>query len=157
MIIFIRHPEIQLFANFIERFADVELLRDRNDRITLVIPGDYFAQAFCDSDPFASNKALNKGSIWYNEHKVNEIGLNQDECFACIAHELGHMIDPNPRDPEHQQEHEIYADKIACDLGIGDSMVSALRKMIDYYQQHREGDENNVNIENLQDRIEALA
>ena len=157
MITFVRHPEIQLFANFIERFADAELLLDRNDNIPIVIPGDILAVAFWNSDPFAFNEAVNNGSIWYNEEKVTELGFNQDECFACIAHELGHKIDPNPRAPEHNQDREYYADWVARELGLGDSMISALRKMIDYYQQHRDGDVNNVNIENLQERIDALA
>ena len=157
MITFVRNPEIQLFTDFIKRFEDAELLRNRMERITVVLPEDSLAGAFWDSEPFAFNKAINKGSIWYNEYKVNEIGLDQEECYACIAHELGHMMDPNQRNLEHQQDREITADRIACELGLGNSMISALNKMIDYYQQPDGAADNNVCKDNLQERINVLA
>ena len=157
MITFVRNPEIQLFTDFINRFGNAESLRDRTERIAVVVPGDMLAGVFCDSEPFAFNKAINKGSIWYNECKVNEIGLDQEECYACIAHELGHMMDPNQRNLEHQQDREITADRIACELGLGNSMISALNKMIDYYQQPDGAADNNVCKDNLQKRINVLA
>ena len=157
MITFVRNPEIQLFTDFIKRFEDAELLRNRTERIAVVVPGDILAEAFWDSEPFVFNRVINKGSIWYNEYKVNEIGLDQEECYACIAHELGHMMDPNQRNLEHQQDREIYADSIACKLGLGDSMISALHKMIDYYQRSNRAADDNVCIDNLQKRINVLA
>ena len=157
MITFVRNPEIQLFTDFINRFGNAESLRDRTERITVVLPDDSLAGAFCDSEPFAFNKAINKGSIWYNECKVNEIGLDQEECYACIAHELGHMMDSSQRNLEHQQDREITADRIACELGLGNSMISALNKMIDYYQQPDGAADNNVCKDNLQERINVLA
>ena len=156
MITFVRNPGIQLFTDFINRFGNAESLRDRTERIAVVVPGDMLAGVFCDSEPFAFNKAINKGSIWYNEYKVNEIGLDQEECYACIAHELGHMMDPNQRNLEHQQDREIYADSIACELGLGDSMISTLHKMIDYYQQSNGAADDNVCIDNLQERINSV-
>ena len=157
MITFVRNPEIQLFTDFINRFEDAKLLRNRTERIAVVVPGDMLAGVFCDSEPFAFNKAINKGSIWYNEYKVNEIGLDQEECYACIAHELGHMMDSSQRNLEHQQDREITADRIACELGLGNSMISALNKMIDYYQQPDGAADNNVCKDNLQKRINVLA
>ena len=157
MITFVRNPEIQLFTDFIKRFEDAELLRNRTERIAVVVPGDILAKVFWDSEPFVFNRVIHKGSIWYNEYKVNEIGLDQEECYACIAHELGHMMDPNQRNLEHQQDREIYADSIACKLGLGDSMISALHKMIDYYQQPDGAADNNVCKDNLQKRINVLA
>ena len=157
MITFVRNPEIQLFTDFIKRFEDAELLRNRMERITVVLPEDSLAGGFWDSEPFAFNRAINNGSIWYNECKVNEMGLDQDECYACIAHELGHMMDPNQRNLEHQQDREITADRIACELGLGNSMISALNKMIDYYQQPDGAADNNVCKDNLQKRINVLA
>ena len=157
MITFVRNPEIQLFTDFIKRFEDAELLRNRMERITVVLPEDSLAGAFWDSEPFAFNRAINNGSIWYNECKVNEIGLDQEECYACIAHELGHMMDSSQRNLEHQQDREITADRIACELGLGNSMISALNKMIDYYQQPDGAADNNVCKDNLQKRINVLA
>lgn len=157
MITFVRNPEIQLFTDFINRFEDAKLLRDRTESIAVVVPGDMLAGAFWDSEPFAFNRDINNGCIWYNEYKVNEIGLDKEECYACIAHELGHMIDSNQRNLEHQQDREIYADSIACKLGLGDSMISALYKMIAYYQQPNGAADDNVCKDNLQKRINVLA
>lgn len=157
MITFVRNPEIQLFTDFINRFGDAKSLRNRTERITVVVPGDMLARVFCDSEPFAFNRVINNGCIWYNEYKVNEIGLDQEECYACIAHELGHMMDSNQRNLEHQQDREIYADSIACKLGLGDSMISALYKMIDYYQQPNGAADDNMCKDNLQKRINVLA
>ena len=157
MITFVRNPEIQLFTDFIKRFEDAELLRNRMERITVVLPEDSLAGAFWDSEPFVFNRAMNNGCIWYNEYKVNEIGLDQEECYACIAHELGHMMDSSQRNLEHQQDREITADRIACELGLGNSMISALNKMIDYYQQPDGAADNNVCKDNLEKRINVLA
>lgn len=85
------------------------------------------------------------------------MGLDQEECYACIAHELGHMMDPNQRNPEHQQDREIYADSIACELGLGNSMISVLYKMIDYYQQPNRAADDNVCKYNLQKRINVIS
>ena len=157
MITFVRNPEIQLFTDFINRFGNAESLRDRTERIAVVVPEDFLEGAFWDSEPFVFNRVINNGSIWYNEYKVNEIGLDQEECYACIAHELRHMMDPNQRNLEHQQDREITADRIACELGLGNSMISALNKMIDYYQQPDGAADNNVCKDNLQKRINVLA
>ena len=156
MITFVRNPEIQLFTDFINRFEDAELLRNRTERITVVLPEDSLAGAFWDSEPFAFNRDINNGCIWYNEYKVNEIGLDQEERYACIAHELGHMMDSSQRNLEHQQDREIYADRIACELGLGNSMISALYKMINYYQQPDGAADDNVCKDNLQKRINVL-
>ena len=157
MITFVRNPEIQLFTDFIKRFENAELLRNRTERITVVLPEDSLAGAFRDSEPFAFNRDINNGCIWYNEYKVNEIGLDQEERYACIAHELGHMMDSSQRNLEHQQKREIYADRIACELGLGDCMISALHKMIDYYQQPNGAADDNVRIEKLQERINVIS
>lgn len=58
MITFVRNPEIQLFTVFINRFEDAKLLRNRMERITVVVPGDMLAGAFWDSEPFAFNNTL---------------------------------------------------------------------------------------------------
>lgn len=67
------------------------------------------------------------------------------------------MMDSSQRNLEHQQKREIYADSIACKLGLGDSMISALHKMIDYYQRSNRAADDNVCIDNLQERINVLA
>lgn len=46
MITFVRNPEIQLFTDFINRFGNAESLRDRTERIAVVVPGDMLAGVF---------------------------------------------------------------------------------------------------------------
>lgn len=66
-------------------------------------------------------------------------------------------MDSSQRNLEHQQDREIYADRIACELGLGNSMISALYKMINYYQQPNGAADDNVCKDNLQERINVLA
>ena len=66
-------------------------------------------------------------------------------------------MDSSQRNLEHQQKREIYADSIACKLGLGDSMISALHKMIGYYQQPNGAADDNMCKDNLQKRINVLA
>ena len=70
-------------------------------------------------------------TIWYNKEKVDQLGLSQSECFACISHELGHFLDQCDRWATPQQTREINADQLAVELGLGKSLQTALGKLID--------------------------
>ena len=65
-------------------------------------------------------------TIWYNKEKVDQLGLSQSECFACISHELGHFLDPSDRWATPQQTREINADQLAVELGLRKSLQTAL-------------------------------
>ena len=56
--------------------------------------------------------------------------LSEEECFACIAHELGHLLDPTPSiNNMPSEERELNADKIVIELGLQEHLISALKKL----------------------------
>ena len=88
MIEFVHNPEIQLFTEFINEFGSEPVLQQITEKIRVVVPGDKFAGMFDKEDAFEYNFK----TIWYNKEKVDQLGLSQSECFACISHELGHFL-----------------------------------------------------------------
>lgn len=127
MIEFVHNPEIQLFTEFIKEFGSEPVLQQITEKIPVVVPGDTLEDFFYKEDAFACNSK----SIWYNKEKVDQLGLSQSECFACISHELGHFLDPSDRWATPQQTREINADQLAVKLGLGKSLQTALGKLID--------------------------
>lgn len=79
--------------------------------------------------------------------KVDQLGLSQSECFACISHELGHFLDQSDRSTTPQQTREINADKLAVKLGLAKSLQSALDKLIN------DNPDNQELVKGMQDRI----
>ena len=127
MIEFIHNPEIQLFTEFIKEFGSEPVLQQITEKIRVVVPGDKFERMFYKEDAFEYNSK----SIWYNKEKVDQLGLSQSECFACISHELGHFLDQCDRWATPQHTREINADQLAVKLGLGKSLQTALGKLID--------------------------
>lgn len=127
MIEFVHNPEIQLFTEFIKEFGSEPVLQQISEKIPVVVPGDTLEDFFYKEDAFEYNFK----TIWYNKEKVDQLGLSQSECFACISHELGHFLDPSDRWATPQQTREINADQLAVKLGLGKSLQTALGKLID--------------------------
>lgn len=63
------------------------------------------------------------------ETKIEKYQLNLEECFACIAHEIGHYIDLTIRTGKNNEERELNADKKVIELGLQEHLISALIKM----------------------------
>lgn len=147
MIRFRHKSEIQIFTLFATEFADNKVFRNEDLSISIVVPGDYLESIFENFEPFSCNCKC----IWYNERIVQEIGLDKEECYACIAHEIGHLLDKRETEID-QQVREKNADKFACNLGLSKYMISALEKMIDYYQQERINQDPDF-IGNMRERI----
>lgn len=146
MIEFVHNPEIQLFTEFIKEFGSKPTLQQITEKIRVVVPGDILQDIFYKEDAFAYNFK----NIWYNKVKVDQLRLSQSECFACIAHELGHFLDSSDRFATPQQTREINADQLAVKLGLKKSMKSALGKIIDYYLDNKEL------VEGMKERISLL-
>ena len=147
MIEFVHNPEIQLFTEFINEFGSEPVLQQITEKIRVVVPGDKFAGMFDKEDAFEYNFK----TIWYNKEKVDQLGLSQSECFACISHELGHFLDPSDRWATPQQTREINADQLAVKLGLGKSLQTALGKLID------DNPDNQELVEGMQDRIYSIS
>ena len=63
---------------------------------------------------------------------INRIAFTEGEQFAAIAHEIGHIV---LQFSEHQDQYqgpqaqEIYADGVACRIGLAEQMLSTLNKL----------------------------
>ncbi len=143
MIEFVHNPEIQLFTEFIKEFGSEPALQQISEKIPVVVPGDTLGDIFYKEDAFAYNSK----NFWYNKEKVDQLGLSQSECFACISHELGHFLAPSDRSTTPQQTREINADQLAVKLGLGKSLQTALGKLIN------DNRDNQELVKRMQDRI----
>ena len=143
MVEFVHNPEIQLFTEFIKEFGSEPVLQQITEKIRVVVPGDKLDGIFYKDDAFEYNSKC----IWYNKEKVDQLGLSQSECFACISHELGHFLDPSDRSATSQQTREINADQLAVKLGLGKSLQTALGKLINDNRNNQEL------VKRMQDRI----
>ena len=66
--------------------------------------------------------------------------LSNHEMYAAIAHEVGHVIFFFKEEKENKKDfEEIICDYYACLMGLAESLVSLLNKLIrsgDYSQDH---------------------
>lgn len=127
MITFTNAPE--LFQKFNEQYGN-NVLFQNNPRYGVVIPGNLMSASFEQNDPFSCNIHVSPQYIFYNEAKADELGLTEEERFACIAHEIGHYRDNTPLNGS-SQEREYNADDFATQLGLRLPLISALEKMAD--------------------------
>lgn len=67
--------------------------------------------------------------LYYDEFLCRKFNLTDDDCIACIAHEIGHLIDSTQRTENNGEEREFNADKYVYQLGLGHNLISALNKM----------------------------
>ena len=58
-----------------------------------------------------------------------KLALTDEESFACIAHEIGHILDLTPNDELHRDERELNADKKVIELGLQKQLISTLEKI----------------------------
>lgn len=70
--------------------------------------------------------------IVFTQSLIDEFDLTESEQFAAIAHEIGHILYfySNNRDLYSAgQGEEIYADTLACKIGLAESMLSTIVKL----------------------------
>lgn len=96
--------------------------------------------------------------------RINDVasGLNEEEQYALLAHEVGHFVAYFTNANVSGQQEEIFADEIAMNLGFHESLRSALTfsKVIiiklrdstpEFFQCYR--DKYNEDIKNIEERI----
>lgn len=87
---------------------------------------------FCSSDQTADKAETTIAGIMFSPQLIDRYGLIEEEQIASIAHEIGHIIlrfrekDGNYEQP---QSIEIFADKIACQLGLAKPLLSTIEKI----------------------------
>lgn len=83
-----------------------------------------------DDSPYTSNHAINE--IMRSEEVYDKCCFTQEEEFAIIAHELGHIAaGKRGEKSEDGFIEEKKADQMAAKLGLATPMQTAIQKMID--------------------------
>ena len=122
------------YSIYIDKYVN-EMKESLKDELELLLiigssSSNEVIENWSDIDVIVVLDEYNFKTIWYNKEKVDQLGLSQSECFACISHELGHFLDPSDRWATPQQTREINADQLAVELGLGKSLQTALDKLI---------------------------
>ena len=110
---------IALFENFANIYGDI-LNTITDDSIKIIVPTDRYAECILELDGlFQTNPAISFKHIGYNEENCKAINLTENEKFAMIAHELGHIYNNIYQFDENELlNREINADIMACRLGL---------------------------------------
>lgn len=91
--------------------------------------------------------------IGYRASNVNELNLTDEERFAMIAHEFGHVYNLDTHYGEGSNidflKKELDADEMACRLGLTQTLISGLMVIM-------EKGECEGGLEQMQQRIDKL-
>ena len=87
----------------------------------------------CSSDKQEDAISSTKAGIIFNKAAIDRLGLTEEEQFAAIAHEIGHIIyrfsSLKDKYPGHQGQ-EVFADTVACEIGLTTQIRSLVSKMM---------------------------
>lgn len=123
---------LDIYSTFIDDFGEIIKFKYEGNSITISgVNGSWPNSQFVDikSVPFATNTELRDLIIVINEEICESLDLSQNERYAMISHEIGHIIDPTPRNNNHLLR-EINADSFAVELGLSHHLISGLQKLI---------------------------
>lgn len=123
---------IKLFNDFLSLYGNMEPLANKEATFNIILNGDFLVKIFLNDSPFE----INGNCIYYNEQIVKACGLTENECYACIAHELGHAFDCTPIDSVNR---EYNADLFAKELKLGKYLISVLKKFKNIYPDKKFG------------------
>ena len=132
--ILLRNPQnIEIFTSFVYQFEKVMSDELINSTITICCINEHH-ERYCtvatENDPFATNTSLNPPFIAINEQVCQELSLTQEEQYAMIAHEIGHILDKSPREKNNPLNREYNADQFASKLELSKELKTGLEKII---------------------------
>lgn len=133
MILFRNPQNIEIFTTFVCQFEKVISDALINNTITICCINEQhkrYGAVATKNDPFATNTALNPPFIAINEQVCQELSLAQEEQYAMIAHEIGHILDNNPREKNNPLNREYNADQFAIKLELSEELKTGLEKII---------------------------
>jgi Zn-dependent protease with chaperone function len=153
MILFENPQKIEIFKSFVDQF-EKEIDENFNED-TCTIFGineqhPLFSAIANSTDPCAYNRIVKPLSIAINEKVIQQLKLTNEEQYAMIAHEIGHILDKTPRDMNNQLIREFNADQFAVNLNLTKELKTGLEKLIESgdYPEENEG---------LKERIKKLS
>lgn len=126
----------KIFDTFCQKFKDKINL----DSIISVYSSDYKEGNIVQQLELASNDSpyicdVQNSEIMRSDCICSTCNFTQEEEFALIAHELGHLnVKLNNIKCNNTQEEEYKADEYAVNLGLGNELESALEKILVCYQ-----------------------
>lgn len=129
MILFKNSQNIEIFKSFVDQFENSINENYNGDRITIAIINELHPHFSCiayDNDPFAKNV----NNIAINEQICQQLNLTQEEQYAMIAHEIGHILDNTPREIDNQLYREYNADQFAVKLNLTNELKTGLEKFM---------------------------
>lgn len=138
------------YGGFVDRFGERlnSIFSTYDLHFTFITQDDPYRFADANNTPFATNPHCSSCQIVYNDVIINNLGLNEQEVFACVAHEIGHHIflkEIESRGYDSTKK-EIICDGLATELGLQFHLISALIKM-----------SKNIPADALSDRILSLS
>ena len=107
---------VSIFIKFRDKYSDSKY---EECKVYCVSEGETHRDAFASSGKI----------IFYDAHLCKNKNLTEEECFACTAHEIGHIFDSTHNDEAHHKERELNADKKVIELGLQEHLISALKKL----------------------------
>ncbi len=162
--------QISIFDEFTNLYGKtVDTLYPEMQAITVnVCTNDIISTVSSGDSPFFYDKDSNGYKIEYAPKCCDDYEFTDDEKFALIAHELGHIIldlknqSNCDSQAEELQAEELQADKIASTIINKDYLKSALQKMANSIDMNNDWSElQGVSSpkqikENLEERIKSL-
>lgn len=100
---------------------------------------------------------------YYEPPRPLESYFSNEELYALLSHEIGHVIASYTNHDCGETEEEIYADDCANKLGLKNAMLSAVEKMLEHYDRSPErifdslNDPNKKQRKQFEERIKVLS
>ncbi len=149
MILFKNPQNIEVVNSFVDLFENAVNENSVGKTITIVVMNELhprFSWIAYDNDPFAKNG----NNIAINEQICQQLNLTQEEQYAMIAHEIGHILDNTPREIDNQLYREYNADQFAVKLNLTNELITGLEKLM-------ESGNNPEENKGLEERIKKLS
>lgn len=127
-------------TNYIKRYAkQIEALFPELSNVELDITTMDSLQKDGTNPLLYEERSLtdNKPRIYYDEDVVKTI-TDEQQLFALISHEIGHMLAHYKQEKREGVEGEIAADNYVIKLGLGKELLNALILLKDNYNNNRD-------------------
>lgn len=128
------------FHGFAEHYASKlnTLFPDAEKTIGFLSSDDPRRSANCNEAPMVSNPHTSISGVFhivYDASSIQALGFNENEIFAIVAHEIGHILMPSINKAK-EFENELTCDSYASALGLQISLATALLKMSKLMQKN---------------------
>ena len=121
------HQDYKNFAN--QYLSFICKLTEGHDISVNISPCEQCPLINCSNTPFATNpivKENNSYIIAYNSQIINDCGLSELEEYACILHEIGHLINAGHAEGD---DLEVLCDNVAVKANMTLHLITTLYKM----------------------------